>query len=70
METQKTKRRRVRNSLSQKEILDVEEAILVEEEIQNLSMRKITNRLGCSVASPYAYFSSIEEIAKGLLQRG
>ncbi len=70
METQKTKKRRVRNSLSQKEILDVAEAILVEEGIHNLSMRKITNRLGCSVASPYAYFSSIEEIAKGLLQRG
>lgn len=71
METQEIKKtRRGRNSLSQEEILEAAEKILVEEGINSLSMRRITNRLGCSVASPYAYFPSIEDIARGLVQRG
>ncbi|MCB1177098.1 MAG: TetR/AcrR family transcriptional regulator [Leptospiraceae bacterium] len=69
-EVTKKKIRRGRNSLSQKEILDVSRAILADEGISGLSMRKIANRLGCSVASPYAHFESIEEIVKGLVLRG
>jgi AcrR family transcriptional regulator len=62
--------RRGRNSLSQGEILDAAEFLLAKDGISNLSMRKIANRLGCSVASPYAYFDSIEDIARGLVLRG
>lgn len=68
--SQSKKQRRNRNSLSKEEILDAAEYILNTEGIKNLSMRKIAKKLSCSVASPYAYFESIEDIAKGLVQRG
>lgn len=70
MKKQNSKKRRTRNSLSKEEILDAAESILNTEGIKNLSMRKIAIKLSCSVASPYAYFESIEDIAKGLVQRG
>lgn len=64
------KSRRGRNTLSRDEILNAAQSILNEEGIKNLSMRRIASKLSCSVASPYAYFESIEEIAKGLVMRG
>jgi AcrR family transcriptional regulator len=70
IETLNKKPRRGRNSLSQDEILDCAQSILVEEGIAGLSMRKIAARLECSVASPYAHFKSNEDIVKGLVLRG
>jgi AcrR family transcriptional regulator len=70
MQRTSTKSRRTRNSLSQKEILDAAEAIVKKEGLSHLSMRRIADKLNCSVASPYAHFTSLEEICKGMLQRG
>ncbi|MCB1143057.1 MAG: TetR/AcrR family transcriptional regulator [Leptospiraceae bacterium] len=66
----KKKPRRSRNSLSQEEILDAAEDIVRTQGIAKLSMRNIAQKLSCSVASPYAHFDSLEEIAKGLIIRG
>lgn len=66
----KTGNRRTRNSLSKEEILEAALALLTEEGIDRLSMRRIADRLHCSVASPYAYFKSQEEIVKSLIELG
>lgn len=62
--------RRKRGSLTQAEILETSMAIIVEEGIENLTMRNIAKRMNCSVASPYAHFKSREAIAKELVLRG
>ena len=64
------KSRRVRGSLSREEILDAALDILHREGLDKLSMRHIASKLGCSVASPYAYFKSQEEIVRTLIIRG
>jgi AcrR family transcriptional regulator len=64
------KSRRVRNSLSQSEIIDAAQKIIQSDGISRLSMRNIAEELKCSVASPYAHFNSIEDIVKGLIIRG
>ncbi len=72
MDTKETskKKRRTRNSLTREEILNAAEAIVNTEGVANLSTRRIADRLGCSVASPYAHFENYEEIVKCLIIRG
>jgi len=65
-----TKQRRIRNSLSREEIRDVSLLILKEEGLEGLSMRKIANRLGCSVASPYSYYESQIDLVQDLIRVG
>lgn len=64
------KSRRVRGSLSREEILGAALDILHKEGLEKLSMRNIARRLGCSVASPYAYFKSQEDIVRTLIIQG
>ncbi|TGK99578.1 TetR/AcrR family transcriptional regulator [Leptospira levettii] len=64
------KQRRIRNSLSREEIRDVSLLILKEEGLDGLSMRKIANRLGCSVASPYSYYESQIDLVQDLIRTG
>ncbi|TGN17311.1 TetR/AcrR family transcriptional regulator [Leptospira idonii] len=65
-----TKQRRVRNSLSREEIRSVSLLILKEEGLEGLSMRRIANRLGCSVASPYSYYENQVDLVKDLIKHG
>ncbi len=62
--------RRGRGSLSREEILQAAVDIVQEEGVEKLSMRRIAARLGCSVASPYAYFKSQRELVKVIIMRG
>lgn len=62
--------RRVRGSLSRQEILEAALGILTEEHVESLSMRRIADRLQCSVASPYAHFASREAIIRELIVSG
>jgi AcrR family transcriptional regulator len=62
--------RRLRGSLSRQEILDAAHAVIREQGVEALSMRRIAERLGCSVASPYAHFESQEEIIRELIYSG
>ncbi|MCB1327015.1 MAG: TetR/AcrR family transcriptional regulator [Spirochaetales bacterium] len=62
--------RRSRGSLSREEILEASLAVLTEDGPENLSMRRIAARLGCSVASPYAHFANQEEIVRTLIVQG
>ncbi|MCB1322309.1 MAG: TetR/AcrR family transcriptional regulator [Leptospiraceae bacterium] len=66
----KTRSRRSWGSPSREEILTVSLEILHSEGLERLSMRHIADRLGCSVASPYAYFKSQEEIVRTLIIQG
>jgi AcrR family transcriptional regulator len=63
-------KRRSRNSLNATKIIDASLKIVNERGIESLSMREIAKELSCSVASPYAYFSSREDIIKELIRRG
>ncbi len=63
-------KRRTRNSLSRKEILDVSLNIIQKEGIQSLNMRSIAKNLKCSVASPYNHFKNQDEIIQALIQEG
>ncbi|MDF3819730.1 WHG domain-containing protein [Leptospira sp. 96542] len=65
-----TKQRRLRNSLSREEIRNTSLLILKEEGLEGLSMRKIANRLGCSVASPYSYYESQIDLIQDLIREG
>lgn len=69
-EGNQTKKRRTRGSLNRKEILDASLQIIQTEGIEKLSMRRIAANLGCSVASPYAYFENQAEIIKELILIG
>ena len=62
--------RRSRGSLSREEILAAASSIVQQEGVEKLSMRRIASRLGCSVASPYAYFESQGELVKVLIIDG
>ena len=62
--------RRVRGSLSREEILTAALDILHQEGLDKLSMRNIARKLGCSVASPYAYFKSQDDIVRTLIIQG
>lgn len=62
--------RRIRGSLSREEIVQAAREILQESGIEALSMRRIAERLGCSVASPYAHFENQEEIMRILVVDG
>ena len=64
------KSRRVRGSLSREEILGAALEILHREGLEKLSMRNIARKLGCSVASPYAYFKNQEDIVRTLIIQG
>lgn len=64
------KSRRSRGSLSREEILEAAVAIVMEEGVERLSMRRIASRLGCSVASPYAYFKSQGDLVKDIIMAG
>lgn len=63
-------KRRTRGSLSQEEILRAALDILTEQGPEHLTMRAIARKLECSVASPYAYFESQDEILRTLIRRG
>ncbi len=62
--------RRVRGSISRREILEAAVAVLSKEGVEGLSMRNIAKHMGCSVASPYAYFENQEEIIRQLIVEG
>lgn len=62
--------RRNRNSISKEEILQTAMETLRTEGVDSLSMRNIAQKMGCSVASPYAYFQSREEIIQALILLG
>lgn len=66
----KKQARRTRNSLNRDEILSTAMDIIQNAGIESLSMRKIANRLNCSVASPYAHFKNRQEIIQALLYQG
>ncbi|GAB4427123.1 MAG: hypothetical protein OHK0011_08890 [Turneriella sp.] len=62
--------RRARGSLSREEIVQAALDIIRHEGVEGLSMRRIAERLGCSVASPYAHFENQEEILRLLITDG
>lgn len=62
--------RRARGSLSREEIVQAALDIIRLEGVEGLSMRRIADRLGCSVASPYAHFENQEEILRLLIIDG
>ena len=64
------KQRRTRGSLNRDEILEAALELVEEKGIQNLSMRRIADKLQCSVASPYTHFKSQREIIQALILRG
>ncbi|PJZ68357.1 TetR family transcriptional regulator [Leptospira perolatii] len=63
-------KRRTRNSLNRETIVQAAFEILNEEGIEGLSMRKIAEKLDCSVASPYSHFKSQEDIIRILISQG
>lgn len=62
--------RRARGSLSRDEIIEAATAIVNEHGVEAMSMRRVAERLGCSVASPYAHFENQEEIMRILVMNG
>lgn len=62
--------RRARGSLSREEIVQAALDIIRHDGVEGLSMRRIAERLGCSVASPYAHFENQEEILRLLITDG
>lgn len=62
--------RRARGSLSREEIVRAALGIIRLDGVESLSMRRIAERLGCSVASPYAHFENQEEILRLLITDG
>lgn len=63
-------RRRTRNSLNKESIVQAALDILNEEGIDGLSMRRIAEKLDCSVASPYSHFKSQQDIIKIIISQG
>ncbi|PJZ25681.1 hypothetical protein CH352_02480 [Leptospira hartskeerlii] len=55
-------KRRARNSLNQAEIVQASLEIINQEGVDGFSMRRISKKLGCSIASPYSYFKGQQEI--------
>ena len=68
--TKRSRTRRVRGSLSRDEIVSAAIDIIHEKGIRHLSMRKVAERLQCSVAAPYTHFNSKEEIFRVLITDG
>ncbi len=66
----KKRPRRKRGSLSREEIIQAARSVLQEEGLDQLSMRRISDRLECSIASPYAYFEGIDAIIRILILEG
>lgn len=62
--------RRKRGSLTREEIVQTSMNIVINEGLENLTMRHIAKKLKCSVASPYAHFQNQEEIASELVKLG
>lgn len=62
--------RRARGSLSREEIIEAATAVINEQGVEAMSMRRVAERLGCSVASPYAHFENQEEIMRSLVMNG
>ena len=62
--------RRARGSLSRDEIVRAAHDIMSIEGVEALSMRRVAEKLGCSVASPYAHFENQEEIMRELIMNG
>lgn len=62
--------RRARGSLSREEIIQAATDIVNEQGVEAMSMRRVAERLGCSVASPYAHFENQEEIMRILVMNG
>ena len=62
--------RRARGSLSREEIIQAADDIMTHEGVEALSMRRVAEKLGCSVASPYAHFENQEEIMRELILQG
>lgn len=62
--------RRARGSLSRDEIVRAAFDIIKIDGVEGLSMRRIADKLGCSVASPYAHFENQEEILRILITDG
>jgi AcrR family transcriptional regulator len=67
-ETSKPRRRR--GSLNREQILEAALSIVHDEGLDQLSMRPIAARLGCSVASLYTHFRNREAIIRELLLIG
>ncbi|TGK11954.1 TetR/AcrR family transcriptional regulator [Leptospira fletcheri] len=63
-------KRRTRNSLNKESIVQAAMEILNEDGIDGLSMRRIAEKLDCSVASPYSHFKSQQDIIKILISQG
>ncbi|WP_039948442.1 TetR/AcrR family transcriptional regulator [Leptospira fainei] len=63
-------KRRTRNSLNKQTIVQAAMEILTEDGIDGLSMRRIAEKLDCSVASPYSHFKSQQDIIKILISQG
>lgn len=63
-------KRRARGSLSRNEIVQAAREIINEHGVEALSMRRVADKLGCSVASPYAHFENQEEIMRVLVVEG
>jgi AcrR family transcriptional regulator len=62
--------RRIRGSLSRDEIVEAALEIITVDGVEALSMRRIADKLRCSVASPYAHFENQEEIMRVLIMNG
>lgn len=62
--------RRARGFLSRDEIVRAAHEIMSVEGVEALSMRRVAEKLGCSVASPYAHFENQEEIMRELIMNG
>lgn len=62
--------RRARGSLSREEIIQAATDIVNEYGVEAMSMRRVAEKLGCSVASPYAHFENQEEIMRILVMNG
>lgn len=62
--------RRARGSLNREEIIEAATAVVNEQGVEAMSMRRVAERLGCSVASPYAHFENQEEIMRILVMNG
>ncbi|WP_166462408.1 TetR/AcrR family transcriptional regulator [Psychrobacillus vulpis] len=63
-------RRKKESSEIKKEIINAARHLFLEEGYQNVSMRKIANKIGYSPTAIYIYFKNKEEILLNLLEEG
>lgn len=61
-------RRRARNSLSRKEIIDAGMEILEAEGGDSLTVRRLAKRLSCSSAALYSHFENVEALVNAMIR--